>query len=65
VVRQDGEISGLQQVAKVTHGLVDRQELTVVGAEFLLHWTEFSGKESEGLPDALHSLLGDGTHGSG
>ena len=43
----------------------DRQELPVVGAVFLLRQAEFSGKESEGLPDALHPLLEDGTHGSG
>ena len=65
MVRQDGEMLGLQRVAEVPHGLVDRQELPVVSAVFLLRRSEFSGKESEVLTDALHSLLEDGIHGSG
>ena len=32
MVRQDGEVSDLQHVAEVPHGLVDCQELPVVGA---------------------------------
>jgi hypothetical protein len=30
----------------------------------LLHWAQFSG-EGERLPDILHLLLEDGTHGCG
>jgi len=50
-------------VAEVSHGLIDRQELPVVGALFLLRRAELPGKEGEGLPGALRSLLEDSTHG--
>jgi len=56
-------MTGFMRVAEVSHGLVDRQELPVVGAIFLLRQAEFPGKESEGLPRALRSLLEDSTHG--
>jgi hypothetical protein len=36
-----------------------------VGIVFLLCWAELPGEEGEGLPDALHSLLEDGTNGGG
>lgn len=50
-------------MAEVSHGLIDRQELPVVGALFLLRRAELPGKEGEGLPGALRSLLEDSTHG--
>jgi len=50
-------------VAQVSHGLVDGQELPVVGAIFLLRRAELPGKEGEGLPGALLSLLENRTHG--
>ena len=34
MVRQDGEMTGLKRVPKVSHGLIDRQELPVVGPVF-------------------------------
>jgi hypothetical protein len=55
---------GLKHVAEESHDLVDRQELPVVGNVSLLCQAEFTGKEGKGLPDALHSLLEDSTHGS-
>jgi hypothetical protein len=64
VVRKDGEMPGLQHVAKVPHGPVYRQELPVVRAVLLLCRTQFPG-EGEGLPGALHPLLEDGTNGGG
>ena len=63
MVSQDGEMAGLQHVTNVTHRHVDRQVLPVVGTVFLLCRTQFPGEECEGLPDALHTLLEDGTHG--
>ena len=39
VVREDYEVPSFQQVAKVFHGLVDRQQLPVVGAILLLRRT--------------------------
>jgi hypothetical protein len=48
VVRHDGEVSGLQYVAEVPHGFVDRQELHVVGAVFLLHRADFSVNKARG-----------------
>jgi hypothetical protein len=65
VVCHDGEVSGFQHVAEVLHSLVDSQELSVVGTVFLLCRAELLGKEGEGLPDVLHLLLEDGTHGGG
>jgi hypothetical protein len=64
-VRQNGEVSGLQQVKEEPHGLVNYQELRVVNAVFLLCRAELPGKEGERLPGVWHSLLEDGTHGSG
>jgi len=63
VARQNGKMTGLKHVAEVSHGLINRQELPVVGATFLLRRAEFPGKEGEGLPRALRSLLEDSTHG--
>lgn len=57
MVRQNGKMTGLKHVAEASHGLVDRQELSVVGAIFLLRRAELPGKEGEGLPSALRSLL--------
>jgi hypothetical protein len=56
---------GLQHVAEVPHGFVDCQALPIVGAVFLLCRAQLPGEEGEGLLDALHSLLEDGTHGGG
>ena len=55
---------GLKHVADVSHSLIDRQGLPVVGAIFLLRRAEFPGKEGEALPRALRSLLEDSTDGS-
>ena len=65
VVHQDGEMPGLQHVMEVPHGLVDHQELPVVRTVFLLRWAQLPGEEGERLPDVLHSLLEDSTHGGG
>lgn len=62
MVRQDGEMTDLKHVPEISHGLVGRQELPVVGAMFLLRRAEFPG-EGEGLPDALHSSLEESTRG--
>jgi hypothetical protein len=56
VVRQDGEVTGLQDVAKMSNSPVYRQELPVVCAVFLLRRTELPGEEGEGLPDILNPL---------
>lgn len=56
-------MTGLKHVAEVSHGLVDRQEIPVVRATFLLRRAELPGKEGQGLPGALRSLLEDSTHG--
>ena len=59
-------MTGLKHVAAVSHGLVDRQELPVVGAICLLRRADLPGKEGEGLPGALRLLLEDSAHaGSG
>jgi len=65
VVRQDGEMPGLQHVTEVPHGLVDRQEPPVLRTVFLVCGAQLPGEEGEGLPDVLYPLLEDGTHGSG
>ena len=65
VVRHDGEMPGLQHVTEVPHGLVVRQELPVVSTVLLLCRAKLPGEEGEGLPDVLHPLLEDGTHGGG
>jgi len=65
VFRQDGEMPGLQHVTKVSHSLVDCQELPVVGTVFLLCRAQVPGEECEGLPDVLHLLFEDSTHGGG
>jgi len=63
VVRQDGEMTGLQHVPEVLH-FVDFQEITVVGTVILLCRAEHPG-EHKWLPGVLHALLEDDTHGSG
>ena len=60
VVSQDG-----QHVTEVPHGLIDCQELPVVSTVLLLCRAKLPGEEGEGLPDVLHPLLEDGTHGGG
>jgi len=65
VVRQDSEMMGLQHVPEVLHCFVDCQELRVVCTVLLLCWAELPGEEGKWLPDVLHALLEDGTHGSG
>jgi hypothetical protein len=41
------------------HGRVDGQQLSVIGAVFLLSWAKFPGEEGERLPGAVNpSLLG-------
>ena len=65
VVHQDREMPGLQHVTELSHGVVDCQELPVVRAVFLLRWAQLPGEEGKRLPDVLHSLLEDGTHGGG
>jgi hypothetical protein len=62
MVRKDGEMTGFKHVAEDSHGRVDCQVLTVIGAIILLRRAEFSG-EGEGMPDSLHSLLDDSAHG--
>jgi len=65
VVRQDGEMPGLQHVMEVPYSLVECQELPVLGTVFLLCQAHLPGEEGEGLSDILHPLLEDGTHGGG
>jgi len=65
VVRQDGEVPGLQHVTEVFHGFINRQEFSVIGAVLLLGRAQLPGEKGEGLPDVLHSLLEDGTNGDG
>jgi hypothetical protein len=56
-------MTGHKHVVEVSQGLVNLQRLPVVDAIFLLRRAELPGKEDEGLPGALHSLLEDSTHG--
>jgi hypothetical protein len=39
------------------HGLVDGQQLSVVGAVFLMGWIQLPGEEGEGLPGVVDTLL--------
>ena len=48
VVRQDGEMPGLQHVTEVPHGLIDRQELPIVCIVFLLCGLRFLEKKARG-----------------
>jgi len=63
VIRQDGEVPGLQHVTEVPHSLLYRQEFPVVCAVPLLRRAQLPGEKGEGLPDVLNPLLEDGTHG--
>jgi hypothetical protein len=63
VVGEDNEVMCFQHVVEMLYGLVDGQQLTVVCSVFLLGRVEFLGKESEGMPGVLDSLLKHGTHG--
>jgi hypothetical protein len=45
VVGENDEVAGFQHVSEMLHGLVDGQQLPVVGAVFLLSWAEFPGEE--------------------
>ena len=63
MVRQDCEMSNLQHVAEVPHGLVDCQELSVVGTVLFVVPGSASWRRWRGLPDALNSLLKDCIHG--
>jgi hypothetical protein len=55
VVGEDGDVARFQHMAELRHGLVDGQQLAVVGAVLLLGRVEFF-REVEGLPDFLHAL---------
>ena len=63
VVRQDGEVPGLRHVPKVPHSLINSQEFPVLCAVLWLSRTQLSGEICEGLPDVLHPLLENDTHG--
>jgi len=65
VVRQDGEMPGLQHVTEVPHGFIDRQEPPVVSTVILLCRAQLLGEEGKGLPYVLHPLLENGTHDGG
>jgi hypothetical protein len=55
MVSEDGEVVRLQHMAEMLYGLVDGQQLSVVGAVLPLGWVElFRG---EGLPGVLDALL--------
>jgi len=58
VVRQDGEVPGLQHVTEVLRGFINRQEFSVIGAVLLLGRAQLSGEKGEGLRDVLHSVGG-------
>jgi hypothetical protein len=45
------------------HGLVDSQQLSIVGAVYLLGSDELLGKECERLPGDADTLLQYDTHG--
>jgi hypothetical protein len=65
LIRQDREMTGLQHVTEVPHGLLDFQDLHVVRAVFLLCLAQVPGAEGERLSDILTSLLEDGTNDYG
>jgi hypothetical protein len=43
------------------HGLIDGEQLSIVGALFLLGRVELLGEECEGLPGVVDNLLPHGT----
>jgi hypothetical protein len=57
VVREDDEMSSLQHVSEMFHGLVYSQQFAIIGAVFLLRCIELSGEESERLPVVCDPLL--------
>jgi hypothetical protein len=45
LVGENDELTRFQHVSEMLHGLVDGQQLCIVGAVFLLSWAEFPGEE--------------------
>jgi hypothetical protein len=60
MVHEDGEVAHFQHVAEMLQGLVDSQQLSIVGTVFLLGRLELLGKECEGLPGVIDTLLQHG-----
>jgi hypothetical protein len=63
VASEGDEVACFQHVAEVFNGLVHGQQLSIVGAVFLLGWVEFLGVEGKGLQGVNDTLLQDDTHG--
>jgi hypothetical protein len=57
VVREDNEMSSLQHVSEMFHGLIYSQQFAIIGAIFLLRCIELYGEESAGLPVVFDPLL--------
>jgi hypothetical protein len=45
VIGENGEVARFQHMSEMLHGLVDGQQLSVVGAVFLLSSAKFPGEE--------------------
>jgi hypothetical protein len=57
VVGEDGEVARFQHMAEMLYGLVDGQQLAILGDVLLLGRTEFFREEGEWLPGILDVLL--------
>jgi hypothetical protein len=63
VSEDEDEVARFQHVAEMLHGLVDSEQLPILGAAFLLCQVELLGEECEGMPGVVDKLLQYGTHG--
>jgi hypothetical protein len=57
MVREEGKVASFQHVAEMLDGLVDRKQLSIVCAVFLLGWVHLFGQECERLPGVVDALL--------
>jgi hypothetical protein len=62
MVSEDDEVTRFQHVAEMLHGLIDSQQLPIVGAVFLLCRVEFLGEECQCLSGVVDTFLQHDTH---
>jgi hypothetical protein len=65
MVSEDGEVARFQHVTEMLHGLVDSQQLSIVGALFLLGWVQLPGEEGEGAARRCRHVAAAPHGGSG